>query len=184
MQEQVDHPKHYTSHPSGVEAIELCEHMSFCLGSAFKYIFRRNDKHDEPLTDLRKALWYLKREAGTYGHGYPYAEGPFDAEEAAEENNRLNRIMFEEEEPFNWILQAIVMNLPGVAAWMLQSQITAMEADADYARSLSDAIDGSSGKPGAQCLEPTWRPEPSVGSGKAKSSGPFMGTLEGAEECL
>jgi hypothetical protein len=33
----VDHPKHYTAHPSGVECITVVEHMSFNVGNAIKY---------------------------------------------------------------------------------------------------------------------------------------------------
>lgn len=57
----VNKPKHYTSHPSGVECIELSEKMSFNLGNAFKYVFRRDDK-ENALQDVSKAEWYLKRE--------------------------------------------------------------------------------------------------------------------------
>lgn len=58
----VNHPSHYTSHPSGIECIEVVEHMSFCLGSAVKYCWRCHEKHDDPIEDLRKAVWYLERE--------------------------------------------------------------------------------------------------------------------------
>jgi hypothetical protein len=57
----VDNPRHYTSHPSGVECIQVVEHMPFCLGNAMKYIWRAGLKDDE-VTDLRKAVWYLERE--------------------------------------------------------------------------------------------------------------------------
>jgi len=57
----VQKPKHYNNHPSGVEAIELCEVMTFNLGNAFKYVYRRGDKGNT-LQDLNKALWYLERE--------------------------------------------------------------------------------------------------------------------------
>lgn len=57
----VDHPAHYTSHPSGVECITVTEHMSFCLGNAVKYIWRAGLKGDA-LEDLEKARWYLDRE--------------------------------------------------------------------------------------------------------------------------
>lgn len=53
-------PKHYTQHPSGVECIEITEHMGFCLGNAVKYIWRANLKGG--LEDLRKAEWYIQRE--------------------------------------------------------------------------------------------------------------------------
>ena len=32
----VDHPPHYTSHPSGIECIQITEHMGFNLGNAIK----------------------------------------------------------------------------------------------------------------------------------------------------
>ena len=40
MSDMVNHPRHYTSHPSGIEVIEITEHMNFCLGNAIKYIMR------------------------------------------------------------------------------------------------------------------------------------------------
>ena len=57
----VDHPSHYTSHPSGVECITVVEHMNFCRGNAVKYIWRAGEKDDE-IEDLKKARWYLDRE--------------------------------------------------------------------------------------------------------------------------
>jgi hypothetical protein len=52
---------HY-SHPV-CPAIELCEELSFNLGSALKYLWRAGKKGDAPLKgDLEDALWYLKRE--------------------------------------------------------------------------------------------------------------------------
>ena len=57
----VNHPSHYTSHPSGVEVIRITEHMNFCLGNAVKYILRAEHKGN-PKQDLEKAIWYLKRE--------------------------------------------------------------------------------------------------------------------------
>ncbi|CAB4126893.1 SaV-like [uncultured Caudovirales phage] len=57
----VNHPPHYTGHPSGVECITVTEHMGFCLGNAVKYIWRAGSKGDA-ITDLRKARWYLDRE--------------------------------------------------------------------------------------------------------------------------
>jgi len=57
----VNHPKHYTSHPSGVECIQVTEHMGFNLGNAVKYIWRADEKGNA-LEDLQKAAWYLQRE--------------------------------------------------------------------------------------------------------------------------
>ena len=61
MNDNVNHPKHYNSHPSGVECIEITEHMNFCLGNAMKYIWRASLKGKE-VEDLRKARWYIDRE--------------------------------------------------------------------------------------------------------------------------
>ncbi|MFN3766808.1 MAG: DUF3310 domain-containing protein [Ectopseudomonas guguanensis] len=58
--DMVNHPPHYTGHPSGVECIEVAEHLPFCLGNAFKYLFRRDQK-DQTLENVNKAIWYLER---------------------------------------------------------------------------------------------------------------------------
>lgn len=61
--ESVNHPEHYTQHPSGVEAIDIAEHMPFNLGSVIKYLWRADHKHDDDgIQDLKKAKWYLERE--------------------------------------------------------------------------------------------------------------------------
>ena len=57
----VNHPQHYTSHLSGIEVIQITEHMNFCLGSAVKYILRA-DLKGNPIQDLRKAAWFIERE--------------------------------------------------------------------------------------------------------------------------
>ena len=57
----VNHPAHYTQHPSGVECIQITEHMNFCRGNAVKYIWRAGEKGNE-VEDLKKARWYLDRE--------------------------------------------------------------------------------------------------------------------------
>ena len=57
----VNHPPHYKSHPSGVECIQITEHMNFNLGNAVKYIWRADLKADA-IEDLQKAVWYINRE--------------------------------------------------------------------------------------------------------------------------
>lgn len=59
----VNNPYHYSGHPSGVECIQITEHMSFCRGNAMKYLWRAGDKDNE-VQDLEKAIWYLQREIG------------------------------------------------------------------------------------------------------------------------
>ena len=56
----VNHPAHYNSHPSGVECIQITEHMNFCCGNAVKYVWRHALKGG--VEDLEKARWYLDRE--------------------------------------------------------------------------------------------------------------------------
>jgi hypothetical protein len=59
--DNVNRPPHYISHPSGVECIQITEHMGFNLGNAIKYIWRADLKADA-IEDLRKAAWYINRE--------------------------------------------------------------------------------------------------------------------------
>lgn len=61
--ERVDHPPHYNQHPSGIECIDIVEHMTFCAGNAVKYIWRAGLKSADPVEDMRKAAWYAAREA-------------------------------------------------------------------------------------------------------------------------
>ena len=61
--EVVDHPRHYTRNPSGIECIEVTQHMNFCRGNVIKYVWRAGEKDPSlELRDLQKAAWYLARE--------------------------------------------------------------------------------------------------------------------------
>jgi len=57
----VNHPAHYLS-PTGLESIEIIEafNLDFALGNVIKYVLR-SSKKGTPLTDLKKAQWYLAR---------------------------------------------------------------------------------------------------------------------------
>jgi hypothetical protein len=57
----INRPAHYTSHPSGIECIEITEHMNFNTGNAIKYLWRAGLKGTK-LEDLKKAAWYVARE--------------------------------------------------------------------------------------------------------------------------
>jgi hypothetical protein len=59
--DKVDHPPHYTKHPSGVECIQITEHFGFCIGNAIKYLWRA-DLKGNAVEDLEKARWYIDRE--------------------------------------------------------------------------------------------------------------------------
>lgn len=64
--DMVNHPSHYTSHPSGVECITITRHYCFAIGSAIKYLWRAGLKKEEGMNDrekeiqdLEKAIWYI-----------------------------------------------------------------------------------------------------------------------------
>jgi hypothetical protein len=61
----VEHPYHYNQHPSGVECIQIAEHLNFNLGSALKYLWRAGLKGDY-VENLEKSIWCLKREISRY----------------------------------------------------------------------------------------------------------------------
>jgi Protein of unknwon function (DUF3310) len=64
VHDSVNHPSHYCSHPSGVEAITICEHHDFCIGNALKYLWRAGLKGDDTnkfIEDLKKSVWYINR---------------------------------------------------------------------------------------------------------------------------
>jgi len=61
VSDPVNHPDHYNAHPSGVECIDVVEHMGFNTGNAIKYIWR-SDHKGNAVEDLQKAAWYLQRE--------------------------------------------------------------------------------------------------------------------------
>ena len=63
-EDKVNHPSHYTQ--GGIECIDAMEAalgkqvvIDFCLGNAFKYIFRCKNKNG--LEDVKKANWYLNK---------------------------------------------------------------------------------------------------------------------------
>ena len=64
--DMVNHPPHYTSHPSGVECITITRHYCFSIGNAIKYLWRAGLKKDisledkqKEIEDLEKAIWYI-----------------------------------------------------------------------------------------------------------------------------
>ena len=62
--DNVNHPEHYET--GKFECIEVMQEAlgadvtkDFCLGNAFKYIYRCQKKHESPVEDVKKAQWYL-----------------------------------------------------------------------------------------------------------------------------
>ena len=65
-QDLVNHPAHYESGKYEcidvmTEALGTEATKGFCLGNAFKYIYRCKRKHDAPAEDVQKAVWYLNK---------------------------------------------------------------------------------------------------------------------------
>ena len=62
--DSVNHPAHYTSHPSGVECIDIVRHMSFNIGGAIKYLWRADLKSGgtKAIEDLEKARFLIEDE--------------------------------------------------------------------------------------------------------------------------
>jgi hypothetical protein len=58
----VNHPEHYKA--GGIEVIDFIESkdLNYRLGNVVKYISRAGKKDSDPVQDLEKAAWYLKRE--------------------------------------------------------------------------------------------------------------------------
>ena len=74
--DNINHPSHYTSHPSDIECIDIAEHHDFCIGNAIKYLWRAGlksedgiSKKEKQIEDLKKAIWYIKREIKHLSNG-------------------------------------------------------------------------------------------------------------------
>lgn len=65
--DNVNAPKHYCSHESGIECIQIADLLPFNLGSALKYLWRKGLKWDEN-EDTKKAVFYLRRQAESGKH--------------------------------------------------------------------------------------------------------------------
>ena len=62
MIDNINNPTHYTSHPSGIECVDIAKHHCFCIGNVFKYIWRAGLKDSTTeIEDLKKAVWYLNK---------------------------------------------------------------------------------------------------------------------------
>ena len=61
MNDKINSPEHYTSHPSNIECIKIARHHCFAIGNAFKYLWRAGNKDKQTeIEDLEKAVWYIQ----------------------------------------------------------------------------------------------------------------------------
>ena len=83
MTDPVNNPPHYTSHPSGVEVIEITRWLRGPYSNACKYVMRGwEGLKGDPIEDLQKAIWYLDDAAEFPDDG---ADFPHDAETRLDE---------------------------------------------------------------------------------------------------
>ena len=66
VEDFVNHPAHYETGKFEcidvmTEALGLENTKGFCLCNAFKYIYRCTKKHETPVEDVKKAVWYLNK---------------------------------------------------------------------------------------------------------------------------
>ena len=78
VNDNVNHPKHYTSHPSGVECITITRHHNFNIGNAIKYLWRAGLKKDASLTDNQKEIEDLKKAIFYINDRIAQIEGKYD----------------------------------------------------------------------------------------------------------
>ena len=57
--DNVNHPKHYTSDPSGIECIDITRHRNFNIGNAIKYLWRAGLKIDADKSSINKQIGIL-----------------------------------------------------------------------------------------------------------------------------
>lgn len=63
--EEIDHPAHYAGKIECIDAMletmGWADVRTFCLCSAFQYLWPCKKKHTIPTEDVEKALWYLEK---------------------------------------------------------------------------------------------------------------------------
>lgn len=68
----INKPRHYNSHPSGIEAIDIARHLAGDWFNAFKYVFRAEHKNGRQ--DIEKAIYYIedsiRHQLPVFGYGW------------------------------------------------------------------------------------------------------------------
>ena len=122
MNDNINHPAHYTGVTSEIECIDIARHLNFQLGNALKYVWRAGKKGGSAmeLEDLKKALWYLQ---DSIGHGY----NDFDkCDHVAEEITQI--VTRDDDSLRSNILRNIAAQRVHAAANFLRQMIEELEA--------------------------------------------------------
>ncbi|MGP9761029.1 hypothetical protein [Corynebacterium sp. AOP12-C2-36] len=56
----MDHPAHYTAHPSRIECIELLRGRESRLAHVISHLWRSRTKRANPRSETQEADWYLR----------------------------------------------------------------------------------------------------------------------------
>ena len=128
MTDMVNHPPHYTAHPSGVECIEITQFLGFNLGNAWKYLWRFELK-GELKQDLAKALWYLKNERD-YRKVFGYSSAKLDGKawDSMRESLQAWSAHTTDGNIIEDALMSIALSLPSYEVTELQAWIALNEA--------------------------------------------------------
>lgn len=95
--ETVNHPPHYGGGENPREAIKVIEALGlgwgFSLGNALKYVLRAGKKTQDPVPDLQKALWYIRRAVALYRSGALDEDPEAETSGVAPDADRLSRVV-------------------------------------------------------------------------------------------
>jgi len=130
MQPPAHNRNYYFHEPSGIWCADITDHLSFNLGNAVKYVFRAGKK-DEEVECLRKAAWYLRRQASV---------GPVEEVASKDLCNKVldHEVKKDGNVPMKTVLIAV----------FLQATCAQLVSSADiidaYADGIEDTVKGSS----------------------------------------
>lgn len=115
----VNHPAHYTQHPSGYECIDITRHMTYTMGNAVKYIWRCDLKNG--VEDVQKAHWYVKDADGHSDRIFTSLDDRLDAQP------KLDAVIATEPDPHKRLFYTAINDLD--VEWALSVVITMMNRE-------------------------------------------------------
>ncbi|MDR2915742.1 MAG: DUF3310 domain-containing protein [Tannerella sp.] len=61
MEDNINRPEHYTSHPSGIECTQITECHNFCIANAIKHLWRAGPEADADKSSQDKTIEDLEK---------------------------------------------------------------------------------------------------------------------------